>query len=85
MGMAIIASDFPFWRKTIGGAGCGVLVNPHDVEAIKEAIEGLAADREALARMGRQGQRAYRSQFNWQTQEKKLISLYRKMLGEEDA
>ncbi len=85
MGMAILASDFPLWQKIIGGVGCGVLVDPEDIDTIKGAIERFAADREGVVEMGRRGQRAYRAQFNWQSQEEKLILLYRKMLGEENA
>ncbi len=85
MGMAILASDFPIWREILDKSGCGVLVDPLDSDAIREAIERLESNRGDLAQMGRQGQRAYQSLYNWESQEKKLLSLYEKMLGEKNA
>jgi len=85
MGMAILASDFPIWREIIEKNGCGLLVDPLDADAISDAIERLGSNREDLAGMGRQGQQAYQSQYNWESQEIKLLALYKKMLGEENA
>lgn len=83
MGMAIIASDFPSWREIIGGSDCGILVDPLDSGEISATIAMLDADREKLAEMGRRGQKAYRDKYNWQSQERKLLALYRRMLGDE--
>lgn len=85
MGMAILASDFPIWREILDKSRCGILVDPLDSNAIREAIERLESNREELAQMGSQGQQAYQSRYNWESQEKKLISLYKIILGEENA
>jgi glycosyltransferase involved in cell wall biosynthesis len=85
MGMAILASDFPFWQGFLGKHACGVWVDPLDTDAIAAAIERLECNREETAAMGRQGQEVYQALYNWESQEKKLLTLYNKMLGEKNA
>lgn len=85
MGMAIIASDFPYWRETLAKHACGLLVDPLDTDTIAEAIERLESNRDEMAAMGRRGQEAYQTLYNWESQEKKLLALYNAMLGEKNA
>lgn len=75
-GIPVIASDFPLWRGIIEAADCGICVDPLDVSAIADAIDSLLADPIRAARMGRNGRRAVRNQFNWGIEEEKLLEFY---------
>lgn len=75
-GLPIIASDFPFWRRIIGDAGCGIFVNPQKPEEIAKAIEFLLTHPKEAEEMGRRGQAAVLKQFNWDTEAEKLVQLY---------
>ena len=55
-GLPIIASDFPLWRRILDGAGAGLLVNPRDPSAIREAVEWVLANPVEAEQMGRRGQ-----------------------------
>ncbi len=75
-GIPVIASDFPFWRKILGDAGCGFFVNPLNPRAIAQAIEHVLTHSEEAEEMGRRGQAAVLEHFNWDTEAEKLVHLY---------
>jgi glycosyltransferase involved in cell wall biosynthesis len=79
-GIPVIASDFPLWRQIIGEAGCGLLVDPQDPQAIARAMEYLLShDAEAEA-MGRRGRKAACEQYNWRSEERVLLKFYSDLL-----
>jgi len=79
-GIPVIASDFPLWRQIIGEAGCGLLVDPRDPQAIARAMEYLLShDAEAEA-MGRRGRQAARELYNWNSEERVLLKFYSELL-----
>ncbi|HJX39111.1 MAG TPA: glycosyltransferase family 4 protein [Anaerolineae bacterium] len=80
-GIPVIASDFPFLREVVAEAGCGLLVEPDDVQQIASAMASLLRDREQAAQMGQNGLRAARERYNWQAEEPKLLALYQTLLG----
>ncbi|MHC4606620.1 MAG: glycosyltransferase family 4 protein [Planctomycetota bacterium] len=75
-GIPVIASDFPLWRQIVQGSGCGLLVDPSDVNAIGRAIGYLADHPEEAEEMGRRGRRAVKEQYNWALEEQQLLRLY---------
>jgi glycosyltransferase involved in cell wall biosynthesis len=79
-GIPIIASHFPAWRELVGGAGCGLLVDPLQPQAIAEAIEYVLTHPAEAEEMGRRGQAAVREAYNWDSQAQKLIHLYCELL-----
>jgi glycosyltransferase involved in cell wall biosynthesis len=79
-GIPVIASDFPSWRQIIGEAGCGLLVDPQDPQAIARAMEYLLShDAEAEA-MGRRGRQAACELYNWNSEERVLLNFYSELL-----
>jgi len=80
-GIPVIASDFPLWRRIIGEAGCGLLVDPRDPQAIVRAIEYLLShDAEAEA-MGLRGRQAACALYNWNSEALVLHKFYSDLLG----
>jgi hypothetical protein len=78
-GIPIIASDFPFWRRIIGGAGCGIFVDPLKPREIAEAIRYILSHPLEAENMGILGQEAVLSRFSWDTEAAKLVQLYRSL------
>jgi len=76
VGIPIIASDFPFWRDIVERAGCGLLVDPFNPDAIAESIYWLLAHTREAEEMGLRGLRAINTCFNWRNEAEKLLSLY---------
>jgi glycosyltransferase involved in cell wall biosynthesis len=83
-GIPVIASDFPLWRQIIGDAGCGLLVDPQDPQAIARAMEYLLSHEAEAEAMGRRGREAAFKIYNWDSEERILLRFYSELL-EKDA
>lgn len=79
-GIPVIAADFPLWRTIVEGAGCGLLVEPLNPEALAQAITRLLVNPEAAEEMGKRGRKAVEEQYNWNTEKVRLIELYAELL-----
>ena len=80
-GVPVVASDFPLWRQIVERAGCGLLVDPQNPEAIAEAIDWLLDHPDEAAQMGAAGKVAARDTYNWQSEAEKLVALYERLDG----
>lgn len=56
-------------------------VEEYVAKKIADAIRYLLDNPEEARRMGENGRRAIKEEFNWETQEKKLIELYQYLMG----
>jgi glycosyltransferase involved in cell wall biosynthesis len=76
VGLPVIASDFPLWRRIVKSSGCGLLVDPLDPAAIAGAMVWLLRHPAQAAEMGRNGERAVAETYNWERESERLISAY---------
>ncbi|WP_022701165.1 glycosyltransferase family 4 protein [Oceanicaulis alexandrii] len=81
-GLPVIASDFPLWREIVEGAGCGLLVDPQDPQAIAGAMQWVIDNPEEAAAMGRRGRAAVEDRYNWEAESEKLLNLYRSLMAD---
>lgn len=79
-GLPVIASDFPLWRRIVDDAGCGLLVDPLDCQAIADAMSWLLDHCDEAEAMGRRGREAVHGKYNWQSEASKLLQKYRELL-----
>lgn len=80
-GLPVVASDFPLWRSIVEEAGCGLLVDPRDVDAVTEAVRWLLEHPEAAAEMGARGRRAAFARYNWEHEAAALVDFYAQRVG----
>lgn len=80
-GLPIIVSNFPLWREIIDKHQCGIYVNPLDSKAISEAIKWIIDHPKEAENMGKNGRHAVETFYNWEQEEKKLLSLYADLLS----
>ena len=80
-GIAVVSSDIPLWRELVEETGCGLCVEPTDIDAVADAVGYLAGHPEEARRMGMNGRRWAESKYNWASEEKKLLALYRELIG----
>lgn len=77
----LIVSDFPLWRRMVYDQGCGLVVNPLDVPQIAEAIIYLLEHPGEAKKMGQRGRELVEKKYNWESESKKLLVLYERLLG----
>ncbi|MCP4176145.1 MAG: glycosyltransferase family 4 protein, partial [bacterium] len=76
-GLPIICTDYILWKEIIAKYNCGICVNPNNIEEITKAIKYLLDNKEKAYIMGQNGKKAVLNEFNWSSQEKKLLEIYK--------
>lgn len=77
VGLPVIASDFPLLRSIIEGYDCGLLVDPQDPNAISKAIQYLYDNPIRAMEMGHNGEMAFLSSLNFDSEAIILNEFYR--------
>lgn len=81
-GIPIICSSFPVWKSFISKYQCGITVDPHNDQEIKNALDYLRDHPDVAKQMGENGKKAVQEQLNWGAEEEKLITIYQRLLNE---
>lgn len=76
LGLPVVLSRSAFNEKMVAQHGFGICVDPEDTQEIADAIRYLLEHPEEAERMGENGRRAIKEEFNWSVEEKKLVALY---------
>lgn len=80
-GLPVICTDFELWREMINKYDCGICVNPENPREIEDAIRYLLDNPEKAKKMGENAIKAVKEEYNWKTQEVKLLNLYMRLLN----
>lgn len=80
-GLAIIASNFPYWEEILSQTGAGLCADPRNPVEIASKISWLLDHPEEMETMGKRGQKAVREEFRWEKEEEKLHILYLHLLN----
>ena len=75
-GVPAVVSDLPLWRQMVEDAGCGLVVDPTDVQALADACERLLTDDALAARMGAAGREAAFARYAWAPEGERLLAFY---------
>lgn len=79
-GLPIICTDFDIWRSMVEKYDCGICVNPNDDVEIEKAIRYLITHPGIARTKGANGLRAVKEEYNWTSQEIKLLQIYDELL-----
>jgi glycosyltransferase involved in cell wall biosynthesis len=80
-GLPVLASDFPLWRELISESGAGLVADPMNPKAIADAIRTVLDDPMMANTMGQNGRNGVNLRYLWKIEEKKLFSLYDRLLS----
>lgn len=75
-GLPVICTDFDLWSEMVSKYQCGICVSPQNVTQFVQAVRWLLDHPEDAQKMGENGRRAVKEEYNWNTQEKILFALY---------
>jgi glycosyltransferase involved in cell wall biosynthesis len=78
----VVATDVPGCREAVRAGETGILVPPHDIDALAEAIAELAADPVRRHAMGRAGRALIEQHFTDAIVARETLALYRAILEE---
>jgi glycosyltransferase involved in cell wall biosynthesis len=84
-GRPLIAADVPGCREVVRPGATGILVPPHDVDALAGSIAVLAGDAARRAAMGRAGREWIESGFTDEIVARETLALYRAALADRGA
>jgi glycosyltransferase involved in cell wall biosynthesis len=80
LGLPVVVSDFPLWRRAVSEAGCGLLVDPTKPDAIADALRWLHDHPADAAAMGERGRATVLARYSWDAEFEKLRQLYDRLL-----
>lgn len=78
--LPVIASNFPSWKDIVEGNKCGVCVDPFNPKKIGNIIQHLFDNPSKSRELGLNGRYAVEKKYNWFSEEKKLLFVYKKLL-----
>jgi len=81
-GIPVVCTDFDLWKDIVDKWKCGIYVNPHDLKAIANAINEIIANPILAQTMGNNGIDAIYAEYNWSSQERILLDLYKSIANE---
>lgn len=75
-GIPVVATDFDLWKEIIEGNDCGLCVDPHNTDAIANAIKYFVDNKDIAQKKGDNGKRTVERFYSWASQETILFDLY---------
>jgi glycosyltransferase involved in cell wall biosynthesis len=82
MGIPVLVSNFPLYRRIVYQYNCGLCVEPEDIEEVKRALIFFLNNPDESRKMGLRGRRAVEKKYNWGREEEKLLQFYFELIGE---
>lgn len=82
MGLPVVAPSFPGMARIVAGDDVGLCVDPSRPEEIAAAVNRLARDPAARARMRANGLRLSQERYNWRVESEPLLERYRALVAE---
>jgi glycosyltransferase involved in cell wall biosynthesis len=80
LGMPVVVSNFPLYRRIVESVACGICVDPLDPHAVAQAVRWLVEHPTEAKAMGARGRRAVEAKYNWSNEAEKLANFYNELL-----
>lgn len=75
-GCAVLASDFPLYRKLLSEETCGCFVDPESELDIAHALQDFVAKPQHTLQLGQNARMQFENNYNWSCEAEKLRTFY---------
>ena len=79
-GLPYVTAHFPMLRRIADEYGCGLVIDPTNVQEVVDAVLWLVRHQDEARAMGKRGRKAALTDFCWEDEAKKLVTLYESIL-----
>ncbi len=76
LGLPIIGTNFPLWKKIIDENGCGLTCNSSNSKEISDCILSLFSDANELENKARTSSIVYNNYYSWENEKRVLLNFY---------
>lgn len=76
VGVPVLASNFPDMRSIVEQSNAGVVADPGNIAAIRDALQRALTNRVYLEQMSRNARQAAETRYNWEHEAQTLLSIY---------
>jgi glycosyltransferase involved in cell wall biosynthesis len=80
-GLAVVATDVPYWRELLDGIDCVTWVPADDADALATAVDRYMVDAALAEAHAGSGRRAVVETLRWEIDEPALLAVYRRLSG----
>lgn len=80
--LPVITSDFPLYRSVVEAHQCGFCIDPTNAQQLADTLVWLIEHPEEARQMGKNGRKAVEQDYNWQSEEDKLLKFYKQILSQ---
>lgn len=80
LGLPIIGSNFPLWKKLIEENGCGLTCDPTNPQKIADAIQTLFSDAIEIENKAQTSIELFNNCFTWTNEKQVLLDFYSSMI-----
>ncbi|MCK4360066.1 MAG: glycosyltransferase [Candidatus Cloacimonetes bacterium] len=80
LGLPVLVSNFPLWKRIIDRNNCGLTANPLKPREISRKILFMLSRPEMLRQMSENGKKAVLDKYDWEIEQNKLYKLYNELL-----
>lgn len=79
LGLPVIASNFPLYKRLVEGNKCGVCINPEQADELATQLNKLLSNRQEAQQMGQNGYTIVQERFSWAQEKTRLLNLYKEI------
>lgn len=79
MGIPVIASDFPLYRKVLEDTGAGIPVDPRNIGKIADTIVRVLSDQTQWSEFAARGRGAVAKRYSWEAECANLTNFYKSL------